>query len=321
MTSSFETQPIVVGIDVGGTKVALTAADRQGQLLSELTIPTLAHDEPPRQIIRRIADAVHQVQAQAGRPLAGIGIACPGPVDPLRGIAISAVNLGWQDVELRDELQKAGHFNVPIWLQNDVKAGALGEAIFGTAIGEPNFVYLAIGTGLAGGALIQGNPLNGATGCALEVGHISIDPHGPLCPCGLRGCVEMYLSGKGLMTGMKAHVAEHPESPWANRDFSTHDIIAAAREGDEASLAIIDRAGEVLGEVLKWCTIILNPSLIVIGGGMGHAAYDLLIDRALEAVKAGVLKQNFEALNIRKSIMESSALGPAAVAWHNLEQN
>jgi glucokinase len=211
--------------------------------------------------------------------------------------------------------------NVPIFAQNDVNAGTIGEYIFGAGRGVRDFVYLAAGTGLAGGAVLDGQLMNGARGFAMEVGHVSIDPQGRACNCGGHGCVEMYCSGKGLVAGANAYLADYPQSALASADeLRTRTILDAARAGDPLALRLIDEAGSALGVVIAWSMIILAPPLIVIGGGLGNAAYDLLMERAQPTMLAHVAPV-LKAPQIVRSQVEVSALGAAALVWHGLGNN
>lgn len=304
------TEHIAIGVDIGGTKIAIAAADRNGELIGETMIPTQARDGASI-TIARIADAIRALAVN--RPIAGIGIACPGPVDPAAGVAVRAVNLGWQDVPLRAMLQ--AHLNVPVEVQNDLNAGTLGELVFGAGRGVGNFVYLAVGTGLAGGAVIDGKLLNAHKGTALEVGHISLNPAGRQCNCGNRGCVEMYLSGKGVLAGAAEYLLSTPNSSLTGATLSTGAIIAAARAGDPVGSRVFDDAAEALGTTLAWCVTVLNPPLVILGGGLWAAAGDLMLDKAKAAMRARVLPEVYATLKIAQSQVQSSALGAAALVY------
>lgn len=307
-------QPIAIGVDLGGTKIAFAAVDRDGTLLATHTEQTLP-DEGADAVIGRIASGVEKLSGQG--VVAGIGIGAPGPV--VDGVALRAVNLGWTDVPLVARLRERLTSDVPIFAQNDVNAGTVGEYIFGAGRGVRDFVYLAAGTGLAGGAVLDGQLMNGARGFAMEVGHISLDPHGRACGCGGHGCVEMYCSGKGLRAGLNAYVLDYPTSPLAalGAEARTRDILDAVKVGDPLALRLIGEAGDALGVVMAWSMIILAPDLLVIGGGLGNAAYDLLMAHALPTMSAHV-PAVLKAPQIVRSQVQASALGAAALVWHGL---
>lgn len=309
----------VIGVDLGGTKIAFAAADRSGRILAEHVEPTLAA-EGVDPVIGRIARGIEQVALKADCPIAAIGIGSPGPIEPERGIVLNAVNLGWIDVPLVEKTRARIALDAPIWAQNDVNVGALGEYVFGAARGTSDFVYLAVGTGLGGGAVANGALINGAQGVAMEVGHMSLDPQGRLCGCGTRGCAEMYVSGKGLLAGANAYRDKYPDSPLNRAPITTTAILDADRAGDPLAARVIDEAGDALGTVMAWCIMILNPALFVIGGGMGKILGDRLLDRARDAVRVRVFPGVYPQIKIAPSLVESSALGAAALAWYQLDK-
>lgn len=306
------TQPVAIGVDLGGTKIAFAAVDRNGAILAAHTAPTLA-PEGADAVIGRIAAGIERLAADFH--VAGIGIGAPGPV--VNGIALNAVNLGWQGVPLVENVRAKITLDAPIWAQNDVNAGAVAEMVFGAARGLTDFVYLAVGTGLGGGAVANGRLINGALGFAMEVGHASVDPNGRLCSCGNHGCVEMYCSGKGLLAGVREHLPEFPES-LLSYESAVPAIIAAVRAGDPLALRVLAEAADALGTTLAWCVLMLNPALIVIGGGLGIAAYDLLAEPARAAMTARMIPDLAPLVQIAPSRIESSALGAAALVWHEV---
>ncbi len=308
---------IAIGIDIGGTKIAFVAADRDGHVLATHTEPTLAAEgiDP---VIERIAHGIAQVRVQVrgDHPLAGVGIGVPGAV--LDGVAQNAVNLGWRDVPLVANVRAAIDGDVPVIAQNDVKVISIAEMIFGAARGVRDFVYLAIGTGLGGGAVSGGQLVSGVNGFAMELGHISLDPNGRLCNCGNRGCVEMYVSGKGFVTGANVHLPDYPQSSLASGEITTRAILDAARKGDPLALRVIDEAVDALGTAMAWSAAVLDPALIVLGGGLGHAASDLLYARATAVMNARLIPDLRDRIDVQPSQIESSALGAAALVWHEL---
>jgi glucokinase len=309
------TEPIAIGVDVGGTKIAFTAADKSGNIFAEATERTNPREDP-LVAVGRIAEGIERMAQEIGQPIAGIGIACPGPVDPEAGVALNAVNLGWKNVPLSQSLRAHLTLDAPIWLQNDVKAGALGEMVFGAARGDTDFIYLAIGTGLGGSAVTNGQIVNGANGWAMEVGHMSLDPKGRPCTCGNVGCAEMYVSGKGLLAGAAEHMLSKPE--YRDSTITTHRVIDLARHGEPLARRVIDEAAEALGVVMAWCTAIFNPSLIVVGGGLGTVAYDMLISGATLALRTRVLPDIYNAVRVVKAGTATNALGSVALVWHGL---
>ena len=305
---------IAIGVDLGGTKIAFVAVNREGEILDTYTEPTLAK-EGAEAIIGRIVQGIEHVGA--GCEVAGIGIGAPGPV--VDGVVVGAANLGWIKVPLVTKVREHLSFDAPIWAHNDVNAGAVAEMIFGAARGVRDFVYLALGTGLGGGAVSEGRLINGVSGAAMEVGHISLDPHGRACTCGGHGCVEMFVSGKGLVAGALEYLPNYPDSTLNSSEPTTRLIIDAARAGDPMARRIMDEAADALGAAMAWSVIILNPTLIVIGGGLAQAADDLLYEQACTAMSIRLFPPVRATIQVARSQVEASALGAAALVWHALE--
>jgi glucokinase len=312
------TETIAVGVDIGGTKIALAAATYDGRVLAQDVVPTHPA-EGVDSVIERLARGIGNVVAEVGYKVkvAGVGVACPGPVDAARGIAMHAVNLAWHNVPLRDKLRAKLALNAPIVLANDINSAALGEMIFGAARGVRDFAFIVIGTGLGGAAVIDGRIVNGVSGSAMEIGHVSLDRAGRLCNCGTHGCAEMYVSGKGLMAAAMEYMPHYPDSPLSsdNGSLTTGAILAAARAGDSLAARIMSEAAEALGIVMAWSATVVNPALIVIGGGLAQAAGDLLWDAALASFHERVLPSIREPLTVVRSQLETPALGAAALVW------
>lgn len=307
---------LAVGVDIGGTKIALALVDRSGAVLAEQQFPTRPEDVPAA--LDRIARGVEALRAQAPAPVAGVGIGCPGHVDPETGIVHYAVNLGWVDVPLGEGVRQRLGGDLPVWVQKDTNAAALGELTFGAARGCRDVVYLAIGTGLGGAAIVNGRLASGLNAYAMEVGHLVLIPNGRLCNCGLRGCAEIYVSGVGLLAGVREHAADHPDSPLAQQGdtLSTHDILAAWERGDPLAGAVMEQAAITLGTVMSTCASLLNPERFILGGGLGHAAARFWIERGGEVFRAQVLPAAREGVTIVESTVPSSAVGASALVWH-----
>lgn len=306
-----------VGVDIGGTKIALALVDEAGQVLAAHQMPTAPQDGETA-VLDRIASGVRNLVAKASVTVEGVGIGCPGVVDPLAGTVRKAVNLGWEQVPLRAEIAWRLDDEMPVYVENDVKAAALGEQTFGAAREHKDFVYLAVGTGLGGAVMARGGLVNGAACVATEVGHLSLDPDGRLCSCGRRGCVEMYVGGIGLLASWRLHRDRFTDSALAQLSEPTPAaILSAAQAGDPLALTVLDVGGWALGWVLGMCVGILNPPLVVIGGGLGRAAWDWLIPPALDEMRRRVLPLAADATQIVPSAIAVSAVGAASLVWHH----
>lgn len=311
---------LAVGVDIGGTKIALALVDRAGTVLAERRLP-MRPDDGAAATLDEIARAIAALRAGAPGPLAGIGIGCPGHVDPAQGIVHYAVNLGWTGVALRDGIRQRLADELPVWVHKDTNAAALGELYFGAAQGARDYVYLAVGTGLGGAAVVGGALATGLNAYAMEVGHLVLHPQGRQCNCGLRGCAEIYVSGKGLRAGALEWAATYPASSLVERGahVSAHDILAAFAAGDALAVTVMEQAADVLGTVMSTCASLLNPERFVLGGGLGHAAADFWIARAGAVFRAQVLPAARDGVTIVESTVASSAVGASALVWHARE--
>ncbi len=237
----------------------------------------------------------------------------PRHVDPFRGSCITRSI--WLDrVALRDGIRQRLADESPVWVHKIPRCRAW-RLYFGAARGARDFIYLAIGTGLGGAAVVNGALATGLNAYAMEVGHLVLHPQGRQCNCGLRGCVEMYVSGKGLRAGTLEWAVTYPDSPLVERGdrVSAHDILAAFAAGDALAVAVMEQAAEVLGTVMSTCASLLNPERFILGGGLGHAAADFWITRAGAVFRAQVLPAARDGVTIVESTVASSAVGASAL--------
>lgn len=333
-------QMVWIGVDVGGTKIDGVLVDRDARVLAEWNDATAA-DQGAEAVMDRIAGVIRWLMTAAGKQrIGGIGIGCPGQVNPRDGMVRGAVNLGWVNVPLKAGLEArlfgigvektaddsvegktrplgftTSSTIVPIHLGNDVNTIALGEYRFGVGQESRSLVYLAIGTGLGGGAVVDGNLITGDNDFAMEVGHLSLRPEGRRCGCGMYGCPESYLSGTGLMSGIQTYMHEFRGSILSKEaTVTTPMILRAARALDPLALKVIDEAGEMLGIVMGMCAMVLNPDLFVIGGGLGKAAADLLLPRAEKVFHARSLYPSSEKVTVKMAGVERAAVGAASLA-------
>jgi glucokinase len=210
----------------------------------------------------------------------------------------------------------SGH-TLPIWVENDANSQAVGEFVFGAGRGIDSFALVAIGTGLGGGIIANRQLLAGATYTAAEMGHLSLDPDGGrLCACGLHGCVETVVSGPGLVKTANELMAHHQQS-MPSGEFQAEDVVAAARRGDALALQAMAMTARWLGIALAAYTTLLNPAAIIIGGGLGLSAFDLLVPSARQELARRALLQSHEQLQIIPAQVMSSAVGAAALVWQN----
>jgi glucokinase len=271
---------LVLGLDVGGTKLAAGVVAGDGRVLSERVAPSRREEGPDAMIGRHLELGREAVQ-EAGVPwrsIAGIGIACGGPLDPFAGIIQSPLHLpGWDDVPLTRIVSDA--LGLPSAVDNDATAGAIAEWWFGAGRSRDvrHLVYLTISTGVGGGLVLDGRPYRGAAGNAGELGHLTIDRLGRPCSCGRLGCVEAYASGTNIAVRAREALATGEASSLGGLEpLTARDVAAAAAAGDPLAGRIWDETTAILGSAVATILDVFNPDLVVLGGGVTRAGNQLL---------------------------------------------
>ena len=268
-------------VDLGGTKILTAVADEHGAWLGEDRRPTEV-ERGPEGVIDRIVESLRASLAAANageRTLQALGVAAPGPIDVEKGLIGEAPNLpGWHNLPLAVRL--AERLGCPAVLENDANAAALGEFVFGSGRGVRHMIYLTVSTGIGGGLILDRQLYRGATGSAGELGHIVLDEDGPLCGCGVRGCLEAIASGTAIAARATEAIARG-EAPGIARlaeggEVTAEHVAAAAEAGDATAAAIIAAAAHYLGLGLSDFVNVFNPDLIVIGGGVAQIGAPLL---------------------------------------------
>ena len=290
----------------------------EGAVRSRVQRPT--DISSPEATLRGIAETVDEALAASGvgrADLSGVGLGIPGKVDPIRGVGILSVNLAWHDVPVTSALESA--LGLACFIENDVKAAALGESRYGAGRGLRNLIYLALGTGIAAGILIDGKLYRGSTGMAGEIGHAVVDRQGALCKCGSRGCFEAQAAGPGIAARANEARAVHPEGELqpdgASRltglaPLTAEAVLSAARDDPLAQRILAETAGDV-GLAIRWLITAFDPEMIVLGGGVAGAG-----ERLLDAVRAELERQADESLVFRElykpELVQLTALGSDA---------
>jgi glucokinase len=275
-----------IGLDIGGTKISGGVIDEKGVVLTHGRRDTPALD--PTAIIAEAASLTRELSAQ--HKVKAVGVACAAFIDRAGSMVYFSPNLAWRDEPLQQRLEAA--LELPVTIENDANAAAWGEFRFGAAVDGANMVMLTVGTGIGGGVVVDGVLMHGAFGVAAELGHMRVVPGGIRCGCGNRGCWEMYASGTALVREAQDLVVSG--SPLGARlaelcggDPATlrgPDVTRAAVEGDPAAIELLADLGVWIGEGLASVAAILDPELIVLGGGVSEAGA-LLIDPALAAFR------------------------------------
>lgn len=311
-------QALAIGVDIGGTKIAFALVDHTGKVVYRHRIPTAQH-EGRDPVIQRIVAGIHHLEAQIDpdTQILGVGIGNPGLVDPDNGLVISAVHLGWYNEPIHQLIYEALDCKHPVYIENDVRALAMGEHTFGVAQGHDNFVYIALGTGLGDAAMVDGRLVKGAHFAAMELGHMATIPNGRKCICGRYGCLDMYLSGVGLIEAVKEYRHQHPNSPLAQLDSPTsQDVIHYMQLGNDPLAETIRQ--EVLHwmkQVLMWVGGVLDTGLFVIGGGTGHAILPFIHAELQTHLGEHVVSKQIPP--IKASTMDDSAVGASSLIWHS----
>ncbi|MDD6481604.1 MAG: ROK family glucokinase [Lachnospiraceae bacterium] len=267
------------GVDVGGTTVKIGFFETDGKLLDKWEIKTNTQDNG-KEILPDIAQAIDNKLAQESiskSEVEGIGIGVPGPVRS-DGVVNICVNLGWGVVNVAEELGKLTGLKVKVG--NDANVAALGEMWQGGAKGSRDVIMVTLGTGVGGGIIVDGHIVAGYNGAGGEIGHITVnnDEIEP-CNCGQYGCLEQYTSATGIVRMAKRKLAKTAEETALRKydELTAKDIFDEAKAGDQVAMVLVDELGEILGSALSNMACVVNPEVIVIGGGVSKAG-QILID-------------------------------------------
>jgi glucokinase len=283
---------LTIGVDVGGTKIAAGAVDASGHVVGKVRVST------PATTSRDVEDAVIEAVRRllTFHDASAIGLAVPGFVDEKRATLRFTPNLPMVDRPLREIVQ--GAIGRPVVVENDANAAAWGEHRFGGGRQNPEMVLVTVGTGLGGGIVLRGELVRGAYGTAAEIGHMRMVPGGLPCGCGNHGCWEQYCSGRALVRQARALCREDRTAGAALLELAGGDpeevsgtmIAVAATAGDPAAVGVFAGIGRWLGEGIADLAVVLDPAVVVVGGGVGEAG-DLLLEPArtayAEALSAG----------------------------------
>jgi glucokinase len=275
MTESKDT--LVVGVDIGGTKVAAGLVDRNGEIKTQVRTPMVANREPSDGLAAVVSaiDLLVARDAKERTLIGGIGICAPGPLDPNTGVVINPPNVTcWRNFPLAAEIEKV--YGVPVKVENDANAAALAEAYWGAGRGFRNIFYAGIGTGIGTGIVCDNRIYNGRTGAAPEGGHMSIDYHGPPCGCGKPGCVEILAAGPAIARRARAKLACEKSARSAvlnlahgNIDAVTSEMVGQAyAAGDPLAKQTLLETVDLLSLWLSNIVDLLEPDVIIIGGGV-----------------------------------------------------
>lgn len=292
----------VIGIDLGATKIALGLMSPQNQIVARHRTQT-APLEGPGAAVERIADGISELRESlpAGAHLAGIGICAPGPLNHRTGVLIDPPNLtGWVNIPLRQML--ADRLALPVTLEHDAKAAALGEYHFGVGRGACDMVYIVVGTGIGGAIILDGRLHRGCTNTAGELGHITIRADGEPCSCGNIGCVESFASGPAIARAYGRALHEQSAGEDVVESITAEIVTQRARAGDLLAREVLAQAGEALGTAVGTLAMILDVELYVIGSSVAKAG-DLLLEPARRVVNRHAYCSVAERVRITGSVL------------------
>lgn len=255
---------LVLGIDVGGTNVKFGIVDAKGKILARSSFRTKSYNRNKNALIRAIFAAIEALLARqsiSSKQLSGIGIGLPGLIDPHKGVVIFLPNVpGWKNVPLQSLFEK--RFKVPTFLENDVRLITRGEWKFGAGKGYDNLICMTLGTGVGGGLVLDGKLYHGEGLVAGEIGHMPLNETGPACNCGGYGCFERVVGN--------AHLLKRIADLFGRKDLIIPDVYQLALKGDKKALYFWEETATHIGNGLVGVVNLLNPALIIIGGGVSN---------------------------------------------------
>ena len=296
---------LVIGVDVGGTTIKAALLDADGLEYGRSQRATLRHLGPDA-VKATIIDIVVELRAQLPKTarLQAVGVVVPGVVDARQGIAVYAANLGWRQLPLRQIVAEA--VGLPVALDHDVRAAGLAELEWGAGRGFQEVVFVALGTGVAAAVITRGKVVAGATSRAGELGHLPVFPEGEWCACGQRGCTETYASAAALSRRYSAASGAS--------DVSAEAVISRAAAGDPLAGRIFNDAVTALGRALVHYVLLMDPELILIGGGMA-ASGAALLEPLTREVQAGLAWRPAPTISNGKFAADAGLRGAGLLAW------
>ena len=299
----------IVGIEMGASHLHVVATDLRGRVRAERqqAQPVVAEPRSTLAALRELAAACLADLPLPHDRLLGVGIAVPCPVYlDAPGRLCRRLMPEWTDISLTDELRKS--FACPIYMDNDANLGALAERWWGAGKSGEDLAFIKVATGVGAGLIIGGQIYRGAGGTAGEIGHVAIDPRGPVCRCGLRGCLAAMVGAQPMADRARAELRRGTRSQLRSQEASLHTIAAAARDGDKLAGELVDQAGHHLGIVVAGLLNLLNPAVVVLAGPL-IAAGDLLLGPIRSTVQHSTLWES-----VARSRIQTSELGDAAIA-------
>ncbi|SDL39848.1 glucokinase [Clostridium cochlearium] len=306
----------VVGIDLGGTTISGGVLDYQGNIIFRNTIDTkseLGEKIVLKRIIKIIENVIEESKVLKDS-IKGIGIGSPGPLDIDKGVIITNTNLPFRNFNIVDQIKN--HFKIPVYLDNDANAAAVGEYKFGAGKGSRNMIFITVSTGIGAGAILNGNIYRGSSYNALEIGHMTLKKDGPMCNCGNFGCAEALASGTAIAKKARMELDRGKDSSLKKfNKLSAYNVFQEAQNGDKLAKEIIDEALEYLGICVSNVITTFDPDTIVIGGGVSKAG-SIVFDKINQVVKKRCFEAMWQNTKIVKALLleDSGIIGAASLA-------
>jgi glucokinase len=290
----------IAAVDLGGTNIRFGLVSTRGEVLARSRCRTEGQEGATR-TLERILDGVAGMLDEARGGVGGIGIGSPGPIDSRSGVVLASPNIpGWRNMNLKAAVEK--RFGLPCKVANDANCAALAEHWVGAGRGVHNMLHYTLGTGIGGGAIVEGQLLEGADFAGGELGHVTVVPDGLLCGCGNQGCVEAYASATGIVRRTEARLQQGEPSSLqkGKRPVTARAIHDAARHGDRLAQGIIEETGRYLGIAVASMVNVFNPAVISFSGGV--AGFGKML---FEPLRAEVKRRAFRALSRHVRIVRS----------------
>lgn len=319
----------VIGIDLGGTTAKIGILSQSGDILSKWELSTDISEEGTK-IVPNIIQSIKAYldsEKLSSEDFLGIGMGTPGTVNRKNGTVIGAFNLNWKTLQpIREQFESST--GIPFFLDNDANVAALGEQWKGAGNNEKNVSFITLGTGVGGGLVSDGTLIHGAVDAAGEVGHITVEPGGYECTCGKKGCLEQYASATGIVRLARDLAKEYSEESdlktlvLSNDPLDSKAIFDAAKAGDTYANFVVDRFAYYLGLAMGNIANILNPSTIVLGGGVSKAG-EFLVEKVSKVVEEFTFPTIRSVTKIKIAELENDAgmIGAASLVINELENN
>ena len=321
----FSVKDLIIGLDIGGTSTKIGLLSVSGEVIHKWEIPTDKKDNGSH-IVDNIWNSITKTikELQIENKLLGIGAGAPGFVDKETGMVFEAVNIGWKNFDLGNKLRDLS--NLSVFIENDANLAALGENKRGSGNNAKDLIAITLGTGVGSGIIANGELLSGMNGTAAEIGHIIAEPNGYRCNCGRVGCLDTIASATGIVHQAMDYIADNPNSLLAlnyreHGELDARDVFDLARDGDPGCEHIIDHTADVLGFMVASVATIINPSSIIIGGGLSKAG-NLLLDKINFSFKKYALPRISANCEIRPAQLGNDAgiIGAAYLVKSGLKQ-